>query len=119
LKIVHRDIKPANILLVNGHFKLSDFGFAYQYSDESILKERYIVGSPIYMPLESLVDHRYSTKSDSFAVGVLIYFLISKRFPWKGKDQANLISSKTHKKLKKSVIDHLPPRIKHMILGLL
>jgi serine/threonine protein kinase len=39
------------------------------------------------MPIESLADRFYSTKSDSFALGVLIYYLVTRRFPWKGKNK--------------------------------
>jgi serine/threonine-protein kinase ULK/ATG1 len=45
--IIHRDIKPANILLHEGVFKLTDFGFAKQvqsYTDE-VMKS--LVGTPL------------------------------------------------------------------------
>lgn len=84
---MNRDIKPANVLVKNGTFKLSDFGFTYRFENYEILKDDYLIGSPLYMPIESLADRFYSTKSDSFALGVLIYYLVSRRFPWKGKNK--------------------------------
>lgn len=45
---LHRDLKLANILIHDGKAKIADFGFAkkFKYSSE---KERYNVGSPLYM----------------------------------------------------------------------
>jgi serine/threonine-protein kinase ULK/ATG1 len=45
---MHRDIKPANILLHDGIAKIADFGFA-RYQEHQGKKERYGVGSPLYM----------------------------------------------------------------------
>lgn len=54
-KVLHRDIKPANIFLKDGVWKIGDFGFARALPEgESHVKESYRVGSPIFMPLESL-----------------------------------------------------------------
>lgn len=52
-RIIHRDLKPANILLKNGKIKIADFGFATKQL-ENEKKFSYNVGSPIYMPPESL-----------------------------------------------------------------
>ena len=47
--IIHRDIKPANIMIHEGVFKLTDFGFAKQVSGgiEAIMNS--LVGTPLYM----------------------------------------------------------------------
>lgn len=53
--IVHRDIKPANIFLKDGTWKLGDFGFArFLPNKASYVKEMYAIGSPLYMPPETL-----------------------------------------------------------------
>lgn len=71
------------------------------------------------MPIESLQDHEYSTKNDSFALGVCIYYLITKRFSWKSKNKEELIKNYTRKSYNKKYIAHLPPKLKHLISGLL
>jgi len=45
---LHRDLKLANVLMNNGQAKIADFGFAKKIKTQSI-KERYNVGSPLYM----------------------------------------------------------------------
>jgi serine/threonine protein kinase len=47
LKILHRDLKPQNILLQKGIPKIADLGFAIRAGDYD--KEKYTVGSPLYM----------------------------------------------------------------------
>ena len=69
--IVHRVIKPANIFRSKNHWKLGDFGFAIKAEGEK--KTRQNVGTPLYMPLESLQRNLYSAESDIFAIGVIFY----------------------------------------------
>lgn len=45
--VLHRDIKPQNILLKGNQPKIADFGFAIKSS--IAIKERYSIGSPLYM----------------------------------------------------------------------
>jgi serine/threonine protein kinase len=64
---------------------VGDFGFAKIIdAPNSLVIENYRVGSPIFMPLETLERNLYSAKTDSFALGVLIYNLITREFPWSG-----------------------------------
>jgi serine/threonine protein kinase len=55
MRVLHRDIKPANIFLKDGVWKIGDFGFERALPEgQSQVRESYRVGSPIFMPLESL-----------------------------------------------------------------
>lgn len=44
---MHRDLKPANILMHDGIFKITDFGFAKRVSIDSTMNS--LVGTPLYM----------------------------------------------------------------------
>jgi len=53
--IIHRDIKPANIFLKGKEWKIGDFGFArYVPYKNAQIQEMYMIGSPLYMPPETL-----------------------------------------------------------------
>lgn len=77
---MHRDIKPANILKNHSHWKLADFGFAIRAEGE--IKTRQNVGTPLYMPLESLQRNLYSPESDIFSVGIIFYEMMVGITPW-------------------------------------
>jgi len=71
-KILHRDLKPANLLLTHDKIlKISDFGFAKDLPD-NVLTET-LCGSPLYMAPEIFLERQYSSKSDLWSVGVILY----------------------------------------------
>lgn len=85
--IVHRDIKPSNILLDgdnNQHVYLSDFGLAKVIDKGSDLTQTgCLIGTPAYMAPE-LIDKSESVSSDIYALGVLLYHMLTGRVPFKG-----------------------------------
>ncbi len=118
--IVHRDLKPANIFLKNGTWKIGDFGFAKKISHSgALIIEGYKVGSPLYMPLETLERNMYSIKSDSYSLGVIIYYLITKTFPYHGKDVSRLIKCTQEKEADFKKFETLPVDMLAVIKGLL
>ena len=80
--IVHRDIKPANILLKNNVIKISDFGFARSIDSNETMMDT-ICGSPLYMAPEILYKAKYSSKSDLWSLGIIIYQMIYREHPYK------------------------------------
>lgn len=56
--IIHRDLKPANILRSERTWKIADFGFSIYGKEE--VRTRQNVGTPLYMPIESLLKNIYS-----------------------------------------------------------
>jgi serine/threonine protein kinase len=79
--IVHRDIKPANILLKNDLIKIADFGFAKMLNDNTSMMDT-ICGSPLYMAPEILFKTKYTSKSDLWSLGVIIYQMVYKKHPY-------------------------------------
>lgn len=118
--VVHRDLKPANIFLKDGCWKIGDFGFAKKISHSgALIIEGYKVGSPLYMPIETLERNMYSIKSDSYSLGVMIYYLISRKFPYHGKDVHKLIKHTKAKEADFRKFETLPVEMVSIIRGLL
>src|SRR3989442_912374 len=83
--ILHRDIKPSNILLRDDHYAyLADFGLAKAMDgSSSVTHTGVLMGTPEYMAPE-LADGLVSTSSDLYALGILLYQMITGRLPFTG-----------------------------------
>lgn len=82
--IIHRDIKPANIMLVNGdRVKITDFGIARMSTSTGTLAGT-VIGSPRYMAPEQVVGKPVDGRSDVFALGVVLYELLTGESPFDG-----------------------------------
>lgn len=73
LQIVHRDLKPANVYLTRRNMaKLGDFGVSVQLGCTRQLAET-CVGTPLYLSPEMLQGQPYSTATDIWSLGVLLF----------------------------------------------
>lgn len=75
---IHRDIKPDNIMVIEDgkRLKLMDFGVAKHSSFHTITKADSFLGTIRYAAPEYLFDLKATEKSDAYAVGVILYFMI-------------------------------------------
>ncbi len=81
--VIHRDIKPANILVdANTRAHLLDFGIARALAHEADAPQATQVAlTPEFAAPELLVDNSASVRSDVYALGGLLYFLLCERPP--------------------------------------
>lgn len=105
LGIVHRDLKPSNVFIAakpdgTPRVKILDFGISKENSlsapaqAASLTATRQVIGSPGYMSPEQMlspksVDHR----TDIWSIGVLLFELLSGKFPFTGETVAGIMTS--------------------------
>ena len=87
--ILHRDLKPSNVLVdaATDQPRVTDFGLAKRLDGESSLTMTgQVLGSPHFMPPEQADARRgkVSRRSDVYALGGILYFLLTARPPFQG-----------------------------------
>lgn len=98
--IVHRDLKPENVMLLDAgdrtdRVKVLDFGIAMIDGGgpvEKLTATGTIRGTPHYMSPEQCVGHNIGAPTDIYAVGVMLYELLTGTLPFNGRSAAEIIS---------------------------
>jgi eukaryotic-like serine/threonine-protein kinase len=90
--VVHRDLKPANVLVDLPHdlLKLADFGVA-RLHDAAQTRTGLTLGTPAYMSPEQLVGMPASAAGDTYALGVMLFELLSGRRPYQAASFGELL----------------------------
>lgn len=120
--IFHRDIKPANLMLTkDGRVKLMDFGIARMVGSQRLTRADRVVGTLEYMAPELLDGSEATVQSDLYAIGVLMYELLSGKMPFEATTDATLITQILTKKPIpiRSRIKELPKKIEEILETLL
>ena len=93
--IIHRDIKPENIMISrDGKIKIMDFGIASIIGEvHNLTTTGSIMGSPMFMSPEHLTDEKIDKQSDIFSLGIILYWMLTKTYPFDGKNTAQLLNN--------------------------
>jgi serine/threonine protein kinase len=90
--VVHRDVKPANVMFdpATDSVKLTDFGLA-RSADAEATRSGLLLGSPAYMAPELLAGARADARSDIYALGVLLFELLTGQLPFAADSMGALL----------------------------
>lgn len=123
--VIHRDLKPANIMVdMKGEPVVMDFGLARRSSsdDVQVTQSGAILGTPAYMAPEQVagdqtaIDHQV----DIYALGVIMYELITGEMPFKGNLMALLQQIAINKPTKPSELrPDIDPRLETICLKMI
>jgi len=125
---IHRDIKPENIIYdkVNNKFVLIDPGVAFDLNGDSFTNPGLAVGTLIFLSPDQLNYHgrrNLDFRSDHFALGVVLYLLITGKHPFIPNDCcsqeiiSNILNLKPIAPI--DLISDMPPLLNTLILRLL
>jgi serine/threonine-protein kinase len=93
--VVHRDIKPSNILVSPaGVVKVCDFGLARLHraaAQAALTATGTVVGTCQYMPPEQALGERVDGRSDLYAVGCLLYMMLTGAPPFNGANPIDVL----------------------------
>ncbi len=108
--VVHRDIKPANVMLdpATGQVKVTDFGIA-RITDSSRTKTGVVLGTPSFMAPEQLAGQRVDGRADLYALGAMLFQLLTGELPLKGDSLSALMYQ---------IANTIPPDVRTLRAGL-
>jgi eukaryotic-like serine/threonine-protein kinase len=112
-RIVHRDVKPENIFVHAASsdtvlIKLLDFGIATVQGGK---EDRQALGTPRYMAPELLLGESASPQADIYSAALVLYQMLTGRFPWNVDIQNTSAMAHAHLKLEPAPPSRYAPRI--------
>ena len=117
--IIHRDIKPQNILITeDNQVKITDFGIAIAITDTSITQTNTLLGSVHYLSPEQARGSNATMKSDIYALGVVLFELITGSVPYDGESAVSIALKHFQEEFPsiKEHLDYVPQSLENVVL---
>jgi len=89
--VVHRDVTPANVMLTVTGAKVVDFGISAIVGERDAAPDGSLLGTPAYLAPERLGGAQVSAATDVYALGLLLYRLLTGRLPWPAETTAEAL----------------------------
>jgi len=115
--IIHRDVKPGNLMVIGGPagprkrdssahepptgemtIKLTDFGIARATAQSRLTQVGSVVGTAAYLAPEQARGEEATPGADVYALGVVLYQLLTGRLPWEGSTLSELATRRENER---------------------
>lgn len=115
--VLHRDLKPANVMIdERGHVRITDFGLAAP-ADE-VVQQQLRAGTPAYMSPEQLLGKTVTTRSDIYALGLVMYEMFTGKPAFEGESFRDY--QKAHSEMMpaapSAIVPDIDPTIERVIM---
>lgn len=108
--VVHRDIKAENVLIDrHGHAMVTDFGIARVTEAQPMTATGTVLGTVHYMSPEQVQGDDLDGRSDLYALGVLMFYALSGRFPFERATASAVLVAH---------VNAAPPRLRDVVPGI-
>jgi len=95
--VLHRDVKPSNCFIdADGTVKVGDFGLSISMlvkAEVTLTASGMFLGTPAYASPEQLRGDELDARSDIYAVGVTLYFLLTGKTPFHSENMVQLVAT--------------------------
>ena len=115
--IVHRDLKPENVLLADdGRIKLGDFGLA-RAATANTATGAALLGTIAYLSPELVTRGVADTRSDIYALGIMLYEMLTGEQPYKGEQPMQIAYQHANDTvpLPSTVVTTVPPELDELV----
>ncbi len=124
MKVIHRDLKPANIVILFKDRKIIakvvDFGLAKLEEEfqritlQKITQPGDVLGSPLYMSPEQCRGEALTTRSDVYALGLIIYEMVTGRPAYQSENVLDIIKAHCNEQTRPEPMVTLSPEFRNI-----
>jgi serine/threonine-protein kinase len=117
--LVHRDIKPQNLLITaDGALKIGDFGIARSIDGTQLTQAGTVLGTAGYLAPEQAAGKQVTAAADIYALGAVLYELLTGRPPYEAESLAELFVKQTEESITplRELVPAVPARVEDAVM---